>query len=75
MSDIGNWAHDYNKMNTNKIRIQGKLVQYTIPDVMTVYMGIGGDDEEYVVVETICVFGPREQISELLMIQLILIIK
>lgn len=66
MSDIGVWAQEYNKTNTNKIRIRGKLVRYTIPDVMTVYMGIGGDAEEDVVVETIRVFGPREQVSEIL---------
>ena len=65
MSDIGVWAHEYNKTNTNKIRIQGKLVRYTIPDVMTVYMGIGGDADEDVVVETIRVFGPREQVSQI----------
>ena len=64
ISDIGEWAHEYNKINTNKIRIRGKLVRYTIPDVMTVYMGIGGDDDEDVVVETIRVFGPREQVSD-----------
>lgn len=68
MSDIGVWAHEYNKTNTNKIRIRGKLVRYTIPDVMTVYMGIGGDGDEDVVVETIRVFGPREQVSPLLLI-------
>ena len=68
MSDIGVWAHEYNKMNINKIRIRGKLVRYTIPDVMTVYMGIGGDAEEDVVVETIRVFGPREQASQLIII-------
>jgi hypothetical protein len=62
MSDIGVWAHEYNKVNTNKIRIRGKLVRYTIPDVMTVYMGIGGDGDEDVVVETIRVFGPRERV-------------
>ena len=67
MSDIGNWAHEYNKKSTNKIRIRGKLVRYTIPDVMTAYMGIGGDDGEDVVVETIRVFGPREQVGGLLM--------
>ena len=66
MSDIGVWAHEYNKMNTSKIRIRGKLVRYTIPDVMTVYMGIGGDVDGDVVVETIRVFGPRERVSELL---------
>jgi len=66
MSDIGVWAHEYNKMNTNKIRIRGKLVRYTIPDVMTVYMGIGGEANEDVVVETIRVFGPREQVRRLL---------
>jgi tryptophanase len=65
MSDIGIWAHEYNKMNTKKIRIRGKLVRYTIPDVMTVYMGIGGEANEDVVVETIRVFGPREQVSEI----------
>ena len=65
MSDIGVWAHEYNKTNTNKIRIRGKLMRYTIPDVMTVYMGIGGDGDEDVVVETIRVFGPREQVSEI----------
>jgi hypothetical protein len=65
MSDIGVWAHEYNKMNTNKIRIRGKLVRYTISDVMTVYMGIGGDADEDVVVETIRVFGPRERVSQL----------
>ena len=65
MCDIGKWALEYNKMNKNKIRIQGKLVRYTIPDVMTVYMGIGGEGEEDVVVETIRVFGPREQASEI----------
>ena len=42
---------------------------------MTVYMEIGGDGKEYVVVETIHVFGSQEQVSELLIIQLILIIK
>lgn len=62
MADIGVWAHEHNKMNTNKIRIRGKLVRYTIPDVMTVYMGIGGDGDEDVVVETIRVFGPRERV-------------
>ena len=72
MSDIGDWAHEYNKMNQNKIRIRGKLVRYTIPDVMTVYMGIGRDSDEEVVVETIRVFGPREQVSELLIIILFL---
>ena len=66
MSDIGVWAHEYNKMNTNKIRIRGKLMRYTIPDVMTVYMGIGGDADEDVLVETIRVFGPREQVSLLI---------
>ena len=66
MSNIGVWAHEYNKMNVNKIRIRGKLVRYTIPDVMIVYMGIGGDADEEVVVETIRVFGPREQVSQLL---------
>ena len=69
MSDIGDWAHEYNKMNRNKIRIRGKLVRYTIPDVMTVYMGIGGDGDEDIVVETIRVFGPREQVSELFVIK------
>ena len=63
MSDIGVWAHEYNRTNTNKIRIRGKLVRYTIPDVMTVYMGIGEDADGDVVVETIRVFGPREQVS------------
>ena len=38
---------------------------YTIPDVMTMYMGIGGEGEEDVIVETIRVFGPREQVSGL----------
>ena len=38
---------------------------YTIPDVMTVYMGIGGEGEEDVVVETIHVFGLRERVSGL----------
>ena len=68
MSEIGEWAHEYNKTKRNKIRIRGKLVRYTIPDVMTVYMGIGGDTDEDVVVETIRVFGPREQVSELLIV-------
>ena len=58
MSDIGVWAYEYNKRNRNKIWIQGRLVRYMIPDVMTVYMGIGGEGEEDVVVETICVFWP-----------------
>lgn len=66
MSDIGVWAYEYNKTNRNKIRIRGKLVRYTIPDVMTVYMGIGGETEEDVVVETIRVFGPREQVRGIL---------
>ena len=66
MSDIGVWAYEYNKSNRNKIRIRGKLVRYTIPDVMTVYMGIGGDGDEDVVVETIRVFGPREQVRGIL---------
>lgn len=69
MCDIGKWALEYNKMNKNKIRIQGRLVRYTIPDVMTVYMGIGGEGEEDVVVETIRVFGPREQASEMYVIR------
>ena len=69
MSDIGHWALEYNKKNTNKIRIRGKLVRYTIPDVMTAYMGIGGNGNEDVVVETIRVFGPREQVSKLSMIK------
>ena len=68
MSDIGVWALEYNKTNRSKIRIRGKLVRYTIPDVMTVYMGIGGDADEDVVVETIRVFGPREQVNRILMV-------
>ncbi|KAF8160992.1 hypothetical protein B0H34DRAFT_673052 [Crassisporium funariophilum] len=59
MDQLGQWASEYNRANKNKLRIRGSVVRFSIPDVMTVYMTVGGAGR--VVVETIRVFGPREQ--------------
>ncbi|KAH9485298.1 hypothetical protein JR316_0002206 [Psilocybe cubensis] len=58
VSELGEWARAYNSTHTNKIRIRGRTLRMAIPDVMTVYMGIG--TQERVVVETIRAFGSRE---------------
>lgn len=57
-SALGEWARAYNTAHKNKIRIKGRTLRLAIPDVLTVYMGIGA--QERVVVETIRAFGSRE---------------
>ncbi|KDR75410.1 hypothetical protein GALMADRAFT_1333804 [Galerina marginata CBS 339.88] len=63
MEQLGAWARAYNAAHKNKIRIRGDMVRLAIPDVMTVYMGVGRGEGDRVVVETIRAFGPREQME------------
>jgi len=60
MEGLGAWARQFNKTHKCKLRILGEVIRLTIPDVMTVYMSFGVEEEGDVRVETIRVFGPRE---------------
>jgi len=61
LESLPEWARERNARTPNKLRMRDNRVRYAIPEVMTVYMSVGGEDE--IAVETIRAFGPRETVS------------
>jgi len=60
MEGLAEWARAFNRNSQCKVRIQGRLLRVTLPDIMTVYMTVGAAHDQDVGVETIRVLGPRE---------------
>lgn len=60
MEGLPEWARQFNKTHTSKLRLRGNVLRLTIPDIMIAYLSFGVIQNNQILVETIRVFGPRE---------------